>query len=378
MAVVLLGVWSVSARGDWSLSFSDPYTGLLIDTVEAQAGDEFPLNIDATLGLMDPMQSVFGYALDFSATDWELPCVDYTDAHGWPATGAGYPDLSYADFSNPAVVSPGETLTLGMIGFGAPVEGSYQVAADLSQSGMLPPGFFLGQNPVSVYVSPPGPGAPPVPSPYQMGAVTNGDFEAGGGTLSGWSAGWSGVGLVTLGGDHVAHLHAAGQWVEDWEPVDPDDPEGPWESSWMYENWDPAYIEQTVTVPANATELTFLYYAEIVTQNAPSQQEVYVELGNSSDTLSFWSEDPRVGQWLTFSMPVDDLDKGQEVTLFLEVWDYCLYQPEGGDEHWWEGWPKDEHNSIDFYVDYISLVPEPSAILLLGVGGLGILRRRRN
>lgn len=333
-------------EGEWVSWFADPAAADPWEPLEAypvEAGEAFALDI---YGLIpEPPFMVFGYSLDFTWTDPAIGFDGYADARGWPAAPASaYPLLEYRTDGLPLLPPADAPFALGTISLTAPsAAGGYMLgmAPETSVLYLSPfpsePGIpCVLPIPVTVLVPPPGPA--PVPALYHMGTVVNGDFETGGGSLDGWTTSAYGNNTVTVETlenghtDHAAKLHSEGDWW--WDPWMPG-------SEWHYDSGS-ASISQTVYVPLDATELSFLYCTRSGGELA-GDPDGYVRLGDGSA----WFVE--CVDWTTFVLPVDEADKGRRVQLRLTAYD--------GGYGWVEGWEAEPETTawLDLYLDYIGI-----------------------
>jgi hypothetical protein len=171
-----------------------------------------------------------------------------------------------------------------------------------------------------------------------MGVVTNGDFEAGGGSTQGWQedygphgVGWAG--LYTQGANHAGWLSAFM-----WSYPDPFDP------NILIDENDTAALRQTITVPTGTAQLSFVYYLE---QCGGTFEVVFGGdiLWTTSSTTSDWTS-------VDFALP----------NSFLGVTGDFEFRASSG------------FSETFAFVDYVSLTPEPGTLGLLAVGILGLSR----
>ena len=325
-------------------------SGMPLDHVLAQTGE--PVTLDFGISAFDPaiMQS---YLLDFNLNP-EIVLIDWVDATGGfsiclnemrAVIGQRIPPTPLAPSENPL----GDFLPLGSLtfynasddpvwlditNFGDPSYGSNindgSTSHPIFQIVPLVIGPAVG--PV-VSISDP----PPVPDDYQMGTIVNGDFEANGGSLDGWSgSGYinSSVTTQTLSNGHTdtaARLHAEGEWYDDPMMMDR-----------MYEG---GYctLSQEIFIPVDADELTFTY---------ATQEQILLSSGDSTATVwlgSDWSDRQTLDyteNWSTYTLSIPEEMRGRRQRLRFTASEYG----------WEDGYLSEElHNSFDFYVDYVGI-----------------------
>jgi hypothetical protein len=192
-------------------------------------------------------------------------------------------------------------------------------------------------------------------------AITNGNFEDG----TGWSVesldGGS-VETVASYGDHnsaVAHLYAHGVWYQG--------PGGGWGGGGQ----PTASLSQDVTLQEGQTCLEF--EAAATYSGCPitsPQMTVSWEGGGCWGGTNV----PQTGDWQSFQVPVLDGDGNAltpDTVITVRV-ESRISAPQGE----WEG-HTEAHVYADMYVDNLSLIPEPATLLLLALGGLALIRRKR-
>jgi hypothetical protein len=156
------------------------------------------------------------------------------------------------------------------------------------------------------------------PHPF-MQSVVNGEFEAGGGSLGGWSE-MGLVGAYQAGSNCYAYLFG---------PKD---------------NFTPSQLSQTVDIPLAATDLGFVYRGS---------GSLTCHLGSQA-----WSIPS--GDWSAFTIPVPESLKGAHgVDLSFAVQ------------------PSSTFDVAYLYLDSVGIVPEPVSLVLLAMGAMAFLARRK-
>ncbi len=363
-------------EGFWFCWFADPAAADPWEPVDAyavEAGEAFALDLYGIGQVRDPvtdgwlpLESVWGYSLDFFGTEpepWTDPWIGfngYADARGWPAAPASaYPLLEYRTDGLPLLPPPEEPFALGTISLvappfcgecllgTAPETSVLYLSPDPSAPGI--PGMFPIPVMLTVEVPHPPPGPLPGPAPgpalYHMGTVVNGDFEAAGGSLNGWGTYAEENSTVTVETlendrtDHAAKLHSEGEWW--WHEPAP----GMHGEEWEYVSGS-ASISQTVYVPLDATELTFAYCARSGGDMQERWPYGYVSLGTADEDEDFFAD---AVDWTTFVLTVNEADKGRRVELEISAYD------DGWG--WVEGWESEPETTswLDLYLDYIGI-----------------------
>jgi len=217
---------------------------------------------------------------------------------------------------------------------------------------------------------------PPEPTPYLPGPVTNGDFEADGGSFTGWECfadsltPGNSTTVEDIAGNHAARLRATADWC--LFPSAPDPGTDVWRYGTAY-----SYISQEMYIPPNSTTLDFMYWAETVSSDAPGVVMLVVWLwyGTHATQQYLYLDESDPLAWRTVSIPILALNKGTtsllEIGALVDGW-WCEYQgfiPPGE--------KPTGRNVADLFIDYIAVVPEPGTLALLALGGLALIRRRR-
>ena len=171
---------------------------------------------------------------------------------------------------------------------------------------------------------------PPEPADYFMGNITNGDFEADGGSLDGWTLGqycespYETVVPMSLDGGNFARAHAHGEW---------------WRTFWWRYSSGNAYVEQEVYVPLDASAVSLTYYTEETTQ-VSGDPAAFVTIGNiRTDLLD-------APTWARSSVPVPESVKGTFATIKIGTSD--------NGQGTYDTYPR-VVNTADFYFDYVGL-----------------------
>ena len=323
--------WAVELSG----FFIDPY-GDPIDSITVPASEPVALNF----AVVSPtFQEAAGYNLQFLPPAAEL--LDWQDAHGgmvmvntvnWGITCIN-PSSPMQLMPAPTIIGtmifcPSEPTTL----FGDSSQSILMTSSGSCPINILPLEISFGTTPPP---PPATPDPPPAPASYQMGTIANGNFEASGGSLDGWSVSAydeSSVQATTLTSDHsdtVAKLHSEGHW----EPGPFIEPEY-WGGS--------CSMSQEIYVPVDADEITFTYCTREQILLSDGSTSAGVWLGNNGNDRQ---EVNHSEVWTTYTLPVSEEMRGHRQRLRFDASDSgCSYT---GDDS--------EHNSLDFFVDYVGI-----------------------